>query len=343
MDYEDLKKRFAAYVAHRLPDARDIHVENVNRIHGGASRETYRMDLGYRLGDKRFFRGVILRLVVEESLLETEASIEFRAYEAFYSTDIPVPEALWCEEDASHLGKPFMLLEEIQGCESSIEALVQPPYSPVREKIGVAFCEIMGRIAAIDPATTSLSGTMPTPEPDQCWQRELDYWENVVEEDALEPQPVTRAAIRWLRRNPPSPAQKLSVVHGDCRIGNVLYDSAGKIHAVLDWEQCHFGDPLEDLGYALNPLWSIPEPHKLGLMITRDEAIALWERTSRLKAPPEDLHWWSLFAMVKGMGIWLSASREFADGRNMDPMMAYAGWSAGDIQSQLIVTAMGRA
>ena len=87
---------------------------------------------------------------------------------------------------------------------------------------------------------------MMVPEPGQCWHRELDYWESYLGKMELEPQPLARAAISWLRRNPPLPAQQISVVHGDYRAGNFLFDITGKIHAILDWEMMHLGDPLED-------------------------------------------------------------------------------------------------
>ncbi|MFM8941505.1 MAG: phosphotransferase, partial [Phenylobacterium sp.] len=60
-------------------------------------------------------------------------------------------------------------------------------------------------------------------------------WEKVLDEDQAEPLPITRAAIRWLRANPPPAARKIGVVHGDFRTGNFLYDRQGGIHGVLDW------------------------------------------------------------------------------------------------------------
>jgi len=343
VDHSEIQGRFSTYIARRIPDGEDIRLEDFSRIHGGASRETYRMDVTYGLDGKEVSKGLILRLAVADSLLETDPSGEFHAIDAFYPTDIPVPRPLWHEADSSLLGTPFLVMEEIPGCESAVEALLAPPYAAVREAIGLNFCRIMGLIAKTDPDAVGLSELLKKPAPDECWRRELDYWKGIIDRDALEPQPVAAAAIRWLYRNPPSPAQKVGVVHGDYRIGNILYDAAGTIHAVLDWEQCHLGDPLEDLAYALNPLWSVPEPNRLGLMIPREEAVPLWEQASGLKVLPNDLHWWEIFAMVKSMGIWLSASRVYSDGRNMDPMMAYAGWSAGDIQNYLIVSAMGKA
>jgi len=36
--------------------------------------------------------------------------------------------------------------------------------------------------------------------------------------------------------------------------------------------------------------------------------------------------WWEVFASLKGLGIWISAAREYAEGRNSDPVNAFSGW-----------------
>ena len=146
----------------------------------------------------------------------------------------------------------------------------------------------------------------------------------MIDEDELEPQPIARAAIRWMRSNPPPPAQRISIVHGDYRTGNFLFDASGAIRAILDWEMAHLGDPLEDLGWALDPLWSADREHPGG-MLKRDEAIAVWERASGLKADPVALRWWSMFASFKGLAIWISSAKEFQAGTNTDPVMAFSG------------------
>src|SRR4029078_9075954 len=108
-------------------------------------------------------------------------------------------------------------------------------------------------------------------------------WEKVIDEDELEPQPIARAAIRWMRRNPPPPAQRISIVHGDYRTGNFLHDGQGRILAILDWEMAHLGDPLEDLGWALDPLWSHHNPAKPAGTIPRERATTTREAVGGLK------------------------------------------------------------
>jgi aminoglycoside phosphotransferase (APT) family kinase protein len=47
------------------------------------------------------------------------------------------------------------------------------------------------------------------------------------------------------------------IVHGDYGLHNTLVGTDGRIAAVVDWEISTLGDPLADLGYALNQ-WAEP-------------------------------------------------------------------------------------
>ncbi len=307
---------------------RDVTVVGLERIYGGASRETYRV----RLSEGGQEKGFILRRDPPSSLIDTERTVEFAAYKAFHGR-VPVPEALALEQDEVWLGRPFFIMEEIVDAAAG-SIMRDEAYGEHNAKVAGQFFGSLGRIAAADIDELGLDWERPAP--DACWARELERWEKVFDEDEREPQPVARAAIRWLRRNPPPPAQKICVVHGDYRSGNFLVSPAGEIKAILDWEMAHMGDPLEDLGWALDPLWSHNNPDKPGGMCSRPEAIALWEKASGLKADPAAMKWWDMFASLKGLAIWISAATEVADGRNTDPINAFSGWYCQAFHNQIL-------
>jgi len=335
--------RIAAYAATRLPGARDVRVHSLARISGGASRETYRLHLAYVDAEGQAVeRPLILRRDPPASLIETERKIEYAAYAAFHGSAVPVPEMLWLEDDPRHLDYPFFVAQELTGFESSPGALVDPSYDPVRQALGRRKWTILGEISKADPAALGLTEVMAAPAPDACWKRELDYWEGVLDEDEVTPQPIIRAAIRWLRANPPPPAQKISVVHGDYRTGNFLYDAAGEIHGVLDWEMAHLGDPLEDLGWGINRIWCWGRGDLRGALLPYAEAVAVWEQASGLKADPAALHWWELFNCVKGQGIWVSGAKAWLDGENRDPILAVSAWRMFNPQDRAALELMGR-
>jgi aminoglycoside phosphotransferase (APT) family kinase protein len=337
----ELERRLAAYLAERLAGAERVEVSGLERIHGGASRETSRFVLRYEQGGRRVERRLILRRDPPGSLIETDRRVEFAAYRAFHGSAVPVPEALWLEEDPAPLDDPFFVMEELAGFESSFQALLAPPLLEKRAEIGRQKWTILGEIAKADPEKLGLVGLLPAVPLDACWRRELEHWERVLDEDELEPQPVIRAVIRWLRRNPPPPAQKLSVVHADYRTGNFLFDREGRIRAVLDWEMAHLGDPLEDLAWGINAVWQWSRDGLSGSLLPKAEAVRIWEASSGLRADPKALLWWELFSCVKGQGIWVSGGREFQEGANHDPVLCMSSWMMGNSQDRAALALLG--
>lgn len=335
---EEIAKKTAAYLAHRNPDASDVVVHDISRIHGGASRQTYRFRATWTEGGVAKERALILRRDPEASLIETERDVEFNAYRALYPTGLPVPEPVYLETEEKWLDRPFFIMEQIVGCEAA-SPFVADPYGPLAEKIGEQFWRYLGALAAHDPAGIGYAEEENYPAGETCWKTALDYWEGEIDGDTLCPQPIAKGAIRWLRRNPPPPPKKISLVHGDYRTGNFLHNDKGEIRAILDWEMCHLGDPLEDIAWAADPLWAFNDTRP-GSMIERDEALALWSKHSGMEIDPVALRWWEVFSVVKGLAIWISASKEYDAGNNVDPILAFSSWYCTDVHNRQLVSWM---
>jgi len=314
-----LAERLGAYLARAWGEP--VQVETLARISGGASRETYRFDAVLASGR----RPLILRRDPPGSLIETDRRSEFLALKSFHGQGVAAPEPLILELEGAELERPFFVMARIDGG-ATASPFAPDPYAPNAAKLGEDFFGALGRIAAADPATLPIAEACEAPPLDGCWRRELDYWSGVIEADELHPQPIVRAAIRRLRRSPPPPAQKLSVVHGDYRSGNFLHDGQGRVLAILDWEMAHIGDPLEDLGWAMDPLWRHNETERVAGMLPKGEAIAVWEQASGLTVDPAAFAWWELFASVKGQAIWTSSAKEYRDGGYLEPILGFSGW-----------------
>jgi len=299
------------------------------RIPGGASRETWRLKV--HAGEAS--RGMVVRIDPETSLIDTDRRTEYRAMEAAFKAGLPAPETLFLEEDLRWLGRPFSITAEVTGCQAAPGGI--PPEH--RDAIGRQKWRLLGKIAALDPLTLGLADVMAATTPATCAMEQLDYWAKVIAADELHPNPVAHAAIRWLRRNPPPPARKLSLVHGDYRTGNFLYSPDGQIKAILDWEMAHIGDPLEDLAWSLDPLWCWNEPERAGGLLPHTEAVRAWEEAAGLEVDPEAFRWWQVFAALKGIGIWISSSEDFHSGASKAPILAIAGWLMTDRQQRILV------
>lgn len=293
-----------AYLAQQWD--RPVAVTGLRRFHGGAARETYRFDAD---GE-----ALVLRRDPPSSLIETDRRTEFEAIRHFSGTDVPVPEPLFLDTGGA-LGGPAFIMREVPGVRAA--GLLEPdPYGDTRENVGRELFAILGRIHARDPGP--LRDILAT----QTAEARLDHWAAMIDADALGPEPIARAAIRWLRANP-LPAGATTIVHGDYRSGNFLVDASNRIAAIVDWELVHLGDPLEDLAWICDPLWAHGSDNPAST-IPLDGAIAAWEAASGLTCDRAAFRWWRVFAQLMGLAIWISAGREVASGRNADPVNVFA-------------------
>jgi aminoglycoside phosphotransferase (APT) family kinase protein len=324
-----LAARLATYLS-RI-EAKPTIVENLSRISGGASRETYRYDT-LRDGVRR---GFILRRDPPGSLIDTDRRLEFLAIRSFEDKGVAAPRVVVLEQAGAELERPFFIMERVDGgvAASPFQA---NPYGDHAGVIGERFFTIMGKIAGEPVEGLPILEAVDQPDREGCWRRELDYWSSVIEADEQHPQPIVRAAIRRLRRDPPPPPAKLAVVHGDYRTGNFLHNGSGGIVALLDWEMAHIGDPLEDLAWAMDPLWTMTGDARISGMVGRDEAFALWRAASGLEIDREALAWWSLFASVKGQAIWTSSAKAWRDGGMKEPVLAFSGWYTARRQDEIL-------
>ena len=325
---QDLSSAFLAYYSEF--QKKDFSLISFERIFGGASRETYKIIVKDNSDNEE---RLVLRLSQDSSLIETEQKTEYLAYSAFQESNVPVPILIDMSEENSKLGAPFMLMRELKG--EAASPFTSNIYAPHEVDLGKQFWSILGEIAKkeIDKDIfRDFIGEVEKP----FWKNELDKWVKIIHEDSIGIEPILEAGIRHLYRNPPKESETISMVHGDYRSGNFLY-SENKITGILDWEMAHLGDPLEDLGWALSPIWSWQDKDRPAYLLKREDALKIWEETSNISINKDDLNWWELFAAVKGMAIWISAGNEFKSGTNIDPINLFSAWIPGDIHLEIIL------
>ena len=326
--YKELSSQFISYYSKFTN--KKLSLLSFERVFGGASRETFRILVKDETGSEE---KLILRRTQESSLIETSQSTEYLAYSAYQGTSVPVPAMIDINEDEEALGAPFMLMQQLDGVAAS--PFTPDAYSPHEEELGQQFWSILGEIAKKDIKDDFIN-QFDSPTEDPCWKKELDKWVTVIKEDSISIEPILEAGIRKLYKKPPKEPSKKSLVHGDYRNGNFLFNE-NKITGILDWEMAHIGDPLEDLGWALSPIWSWQDPSKPAYLIDRQASLSVWESSSGLAIDKNDLKWWELFACVKGMAIWISAGNEFKTGKNVDPINLFSPWIPGDIHLEIIL------
>ena len=207
---EELSSLFLNYYSNFTN--KEFSLVNLERIFGGASRETYRIKVKDNSDNEE---KLILRLSQDSTLIETEQRTEYLAYSAFQDSKVPVPILIDMSEDNTQLGASFMLMRELEG--EAASPFTPNIYSPYEEDLGNQFWSILGEIAKkeIDSEIFKIfSKDFKQP----CWKNELDKWVKVIHEDSIGVEPILESGIRYLYRNPPNENKRISMVHGDYRL-----------------------------------------------------------------------------------------------------------------------------
>lgn len=329
----ELAERIAGYLAAHIPDASDVFVDELARIYGGSSQETFRFRANWNEQGKAIERRLILRRDATAGLVVAERDLEYNVYRALAGQGLPIPGVYFLELDARWLDRPFFIMDMCPGKPGS-PFVPTDPYDGHGDSVGRQFWTIAGQLAAIDHRAIGLESLRNGGAGSGFWTLELDRWEGILDEGEAVIEPAVRGAMRWLRHNPPPEPVKPAIVHGDYRSGNFLFTADGEISAILDWEMCHVGDPLEDVAWALDPFW--PMTRHLPI----DDGLTLWEAASGTLIDREALRWWQLFSAVKACAIWTTAASSFASGKNREMTIALSGIRGGHFHRQLILTLM---
>jgi aminoglycoside phosphotransferase (APT) family kinase protein len=295
-------------------------VGNVARMGGGASKEQFAFTLTKADGTADRY---VLRMDPMEGITETSRAREYEILKAMQGT-IPVPQPIWLDAEGTHFGRPAVIMEFISGTPKpsamtlSVTGLGTVLGDPLRGQIRPQYLDMLAKIHNFDWAGANLpSYTAPTADPKQASRWLINFWKELLEQDAMVREPVIRLATQWLEENIPD-CEKLSFVHGDFRTGNYLFDEAtGKVTAMLDWEMSYIGDFHADLGWLLQPVFGTRIDgvfRASDIFEGEDDFIAAYEGASGNCINRKTLHYfkvfndWKSYILVSALGM--RAARE---------------------------------
>ncbi len=299
-----------AFLANEMGEASSPRVTDVSLVASiGNAREPWSFTASWQdtRGNRHEARCIML-LQAEAGQLETTLGPEFGTIRALADSDVPVPRALWCDESGRWLGQGFFVTAFVPGTASMRPLRVEGGVAELRS-VALGLASAAARLHAFDWQAAGLTCLEPVAAHDAALTQ-LGFWEDQFERRKLEPHPAMAWAFEWLRGNAPT-AKRISIVHGDLRFGNVLYDG-DQLTALLDWEMTHLGDPVEDLGWAYRSLWS-PERS-----LPFPEFLAAYEEASGTTIDADHLRWYQAFSEVKHSVISLTGARSFHDRRTLN-------------------------
>jgi aminoglycoside phosphotransferase (APT) family kinase protein len=219
-----------------------VEVHGLRRCSGGASRETWALDATDASG---LVHPLILRRDPAGHANAENRATEYAVIAAADAGGVPVPSVRGLLEPDDELGAGF-LMERVEGETIPRRILRDEAFATARPRLARESGTIAAHIHAVDTAA------LP-PMPVMGAREQIDQQRAYL--DAFgEPHPALELGLRWLEEHTtPSPDAPV-LVHGDFRNGNFIVGQDG-IHAVLDWELAHLGDPAEDLGWLCVKSW----------------------------------------------------------------------------------------
>jgi aminoglycoside phosphotransferase (APT) family kinase protein len=174
---------------------------------------------------------------------------EFRVMQALARTALPVPHMLALCEDESIIGRAFYVMEYKAGRLFWDPALPEVALDQ-RMPLYAAMNKVLATLHTIDPAAI---GLQDYGKAGNYFERQIGRWSKQYQASITHPIAAMDQLMHWLPQHIPNMAldpKFHSIVHGDYRIDNLLFDPLQpQVVAVLDWELSTLGHPLADFSY----------------------------------------------------------------------------------------------
>ena len=220
----------------------------VSKFQAGQSNPTFLL--------KTPSRNYVLRRKPPGVLLKSAHAVdrEFRVQKALQDTDAPVSKMhLLCEDD-DVIGSAFYIMDHIDGRN------FMDPRMPDMDKAGRAgVIDEMNRVlAALHEVDIDAVGLSDYGPPGNYYERQVARWTKQYRASETEDLPAMNKLIEKLTASIPADDGQRTLVHGDYRIDNMMFEKDGtNCLAILDWELSTIGHPYADLA-AVIMQWQMP-------------------------------------------------------------------------------------
>jgi aminoglycoside phosphotransferase (APT) family kinase protein len=323
-------------------DARLHAVAGLTRLSAGATNETWSFDalgpnLGPNLGSDvgpeigRDARDplrvpLILRRAAHRGGEVLPLSTEAALLSAVRAARVPAPPVRYVLAPADGLGAGF-LMERIAGATLPSKILRDAELETVRPQLAAQLGVIA---AAIHRVPIHALPDLPLLDAEHQLQLLRSQYQA-----HQQPRPVFELALRWLQEHLPQAVAPV-LVHGDYRHGNLIIGARG-IHAVLDWELAHLGDPIEDLAWLCLPPWrfgAIDLP--VGGFGRREDLFAAYEQACGGPIDPVRFRWWEVLGSLRWGTMCAGMTQQLRSGRDRSIERAMIARRASESELDLL-------
>ena len=241
-----VQNKLLSFYEREFPSRESTRISNITRIPEGWETEIYSFTLEYEEAEKRKIEDLILRIYPGDDALQKSAK-EFNVMKKLHEVDFPVPRVLQLELDSSPFGKPFVIMEKIDG------QLMLPVFLESSDERRQVLINLFSKIF-VDLHTLDWRQFVPDPSPYEtedpyAWiNHKLSRMKGAV--DHFEKNEFT-PVLDWLEtRSSDVPCERLSLTHGDYHPNNVILREDGAAF-VIDWGATDIADYRSDLAWTL--------------------------------------------------------------------------------------------
>lgn len=230
----------------------------LEQISGGQSNPTFFVSYDNRC--------LVLRKQPTGELLPSAHAIdrEYRIISTLAGTEVPVPAALLYCVDRAVVGTPFYVMERVDG--RVFHDCTLPGVSRNdRQAMYKSMARTLGALHNVDFASLGLGDFG---KPGNYFARQVNRWTRQWQLSRTREDLHIERLIGWLPEHIPAD-DTTSVVHGDYRIGNLMFHpTEPRVVALLDWELSTLGHPLADVAHSAIAWLTLPDEY--GGLLGRD-------------------------------------------------------------------------
>lgn len=321
-----------------------VLISGLARLAGGASQELWRLDVTVSDGPWQGQHPLVARRSLGGKIHADALTLssEFRVLQAAYASGVPVPRPYWFLTD--QVDRPTALMQRLEGEAIGRKIVKEPDLAQARtllpEQMGVALAAIHRIDLDAHALRDILPGLLPgkTPIRSQLMQMEADL-------DRIgEPHPAIELCLRWLRYHEPPPPERIVLVHGDYRLGNLMITPKG-LNGVLDWEFAHLGELAEDLAWPMVRDWRFGMDHlHFGGISQAEPFLIAYEQHSGEQVDQARVFYWEVLGNVRWAVGTLNQAQRHLSGEEPNLEFASLGRRCAEMELEalLLIKAIGR-
>lgn len=307
-----------------------VTLSDIKKLSGGAIQENWACRIAVEGGPRDGDHAAVIRTDSPSGVAASHSRAEeFALLTAAFQEGVTVPEPLACCEDASVIGKQFVVMRRVDGVALGHKVTRDPALGGDKEKLVENLGEELAKLHRITPATHRFP-FLADPGGESAVDELYQHLDGLGE-----PRAALEWGMRWLTLNRPEPEPPV-LGHRDFRTGNYMVDGNG-LTGILDWEFAGWAEPHEDIGWFCAMCWRFGQRDKpAGGVGSREALYRGYERVSGRKVDPRRVYYWEVFAHLRWAIIAIQQGHRFLKGGEQTLDIVLTGRRPAEIEYEIM-------